>query len=160
MTQQNLSDALGKMGWSRKKSECAISRFPGNARHTQHRCLEIENGRRASAKPFNSDGRANLRGRWCRWMKQGLIIGRNTPMATAKWGNPSMPHALQSGKRTAGVSGMTALPQGELFAPITFAGSCNPDFFERWLEQSLLPQLQPGNVIFIDYASFHRCHAH
>ena len=42
------------------------------------------------------------------------------------------------------VSGMAALKQGELFAPITFSGSCNRDLWERWLEQSLLPQLQPG----------------
>ena len=55
---------------------------------------------------------------------------------------------------------MAALPQGELFAPITFPGSCNPDLFELWLEQSLLPQLQPGDVIVIDYASFYRCHPH
>ena len=39
---------------------------------------------------------------------------------------------------------MAALKQGELFAPITFSGSCNRDLWERWLEQSLLPQLQPG----------------
>ncbi|PSO92596.1 MAG: hypothetical protein BRC48_13965 [Cyanobacteria bacterium QS_9_48_30] len=67
-----------------EKSECAISRFPGNARHTQHRPMGIEKEMNSSAKPFNSDGRANLRGRWCRWMKQGLIIGRNTPMANAR----------------------------------------------------------------------------
>ena len=89
-------------------------------------------------------------------MKQGLIIGRNTPMATAKGGNPSMPfNQVNAPSR---VSGMAALKQGELFAPITFAGSWNPDLFELWLEQSLLPQLQPAEVI--DNASFHRCHPH
>ena len=69
-------------------------------------------------------------------------------------------HALKSGKRNERVSGMAALKQEELFAPITFSGSCNRDLFERWLEQSLLPQLQPGDVIVIDNASFHRCHPH
>ncbi|PSO57998.1 MAG: hypothetical protein BRC35_06610 [Cyanobacteria bacterium QH_10_48_56] len=29
-----------------------------------------------------------------------------------------------------------------------------------WLEQCLLPQLQPGDVIVIDHASFHCCHAY
>ena len=54
-------------------------------------------------------------------------------MATAKGGNPSMPfNQVNAPSR---VSGMAALPQGELFAPITFAGSCNPDLFELWLEQ-------------------------
>jgi len=31
-----------------------------------------------------------------------------------------------------------------------------PDLFEMWLEECLLPQLQPGDVIIIDNASFHR----
>lgn len=39
---------------------------------------------------------------------------------------------------------------------MTFAGACNRDLFEMWLEECLLPQLQPGNVIVIDNASFHR----
>jgi transposase len=38
---------------------------------------------------------------------------------------------------------------------MTFAGSCNRDLFEQWLEQYLVPQLQPRDVIVIDNASFH-----
>ena len=34
-------------------------------------------------------------------------------------------------------------------------GCCNRDLFELWLEQCLLPQLQPGDAIVIDNASFH-----
>lgn len=34
-------------------------------------------------------------------------------------------------------------------------GSCNRDLFELWLEECLVPQLQPGDVIVIDNASFH-----
>ena len=37
-------------------------------------------------------------------------------------------------------------------------GSCNRDLFEMWLEDCLLPRLQPGDVIVIDNASFHRSH--
>ena len=69
-------------------------------------------------------------------------------------------HALKLSKRKERVSGIAALRQGKIFAPITFSGSCNTDLFEMWLEQSLLPQLQPGDVIVIDHASFHRCHAY
>lgn len=65
-------------------------------------------------------------------------------------------HALKSGKRTERISWIAALVQGKLIAPMTFAGTCNRDLFEMWLEQSLLPQLQPGSVIVIDNASFHR----
>ena len=65
-------------------------------------------------------------------------------------------HALKSGKRTERVSWIAALCQGMLFAPMTFSGSCNLDLFEMWLEECLVPQLQPGDVIVIDNASFHR----
>ena len=68
-------------------------------------------------------------------------------------------YALKSGKRTERVSWIAALKQGKLFAPMTFEGSCNRDLFERWLEQCLLPQLQPGDVIVIDNASFHHSQA-
>jgi transposase len=41
-----------------------------------------------------------------------------------------------------------------VFAPLTFEGSCNRDLFETWLRESLIPQLQPGNIIIIDNATF------
>ena len=50
-------------------------------------------------------------------------------------------YALKSGKRTERVSWIAALQQGNLFAPMTFVGSCNRGLFEMWLEESLLPQL-------------------
>ena len=65
-------------------------------------------------------------------------------------------HALKAGKRTERVSWIAALKQGKLMAPLTFVGACNRDLFELWLEQCLLPQLQPGAIIVIDNASFHR----
>lgn len=65
-------------------------------------------------------------------------------------------HALISGKRAERVSWIAALKLGNLFAPMTFEGSCNRDLFEMWLEKCLLQQLQPGDVIVIDNASFHR----
>ena len=68
-------------------------------------------------------------------------------------------HALKSGQRTQRVSWIAALKQGNLFAPMTFQGSCNRDLFQMWLEECLLPQLQPGNTIIIDNASFHRSQA-
>lgn len=65
-------------------------------------------------------------------------------------------HALKSGKRTERISWIAALVQGQLIAPMTFAGACNRDLFEMWLEECLLPKLQPGSAIVIDNASFHR----
>lgn len=64
-------------------------------------------------------------------------------------------HALKSGRRTERTSWIAALKAGEIFAPMTFVGSCNRDLFEMWLEICLLPRLQSGDVIVIDNASFH-----
>jgi len=65
-------------------------------------------------------------------------------------------YTLRSGKRTERLSWIAALKQGVLLVPMTFEGFCNRDLFELWLEQCLVPQLQPGDVIVIDNASFHR----
>ena len=75
--------------------------------------------------------------------------------------------ALKSGKRTHRVSWIAALKQGNLFAPMTFDGSCNRDLVEMWLKDCLLPKLNVGDVIVIalrvtrdaDNASFHRSQA-
>ena len=55
-------------------------------------------------------------------------------------------YSLKSGKRTERVSWIAALKQGDIFAPMTFTGSCNRDLFEMWLTDCLLPTLQPGDV--------------
>jgi transposase len=65
-----------------------------------------------------------------------------------------MPSNLASARPR--VSWIAALKQGTMLAPMTFAGSCNRDLFEMWLEECLLPQWQPGDVIVLDNASFHR----
>ena len=65
-------------------------------------------------------------------------------------------YALKSGQRKERVSWIAALREGKVFAPLTFEGSCNRDLFETWLEKSLIPQLQPGNIIVIDNATFHK----
>ena len=64
-------------------------------------------------------------------------------------------YALKSGKRTERISWIAALREDSLFAPTTFTGSCNRDLVEVWLEQCLVPQLQAGDGIVIDNASFH-----
>ncbi len=53
-------------------------------------------------------------------------------------------------------SWIAALKEGKVFAPLTFEGSCNRDLFETWLKENLIPQLQPGNIIIIDNATFHK----
>lgn len=76
-------------------------------------------------------------------------------MANARLGNAFMPSNRESVRSR--VSWIAALKQGQLFAPMTFAGSCNRALLEMWLEECLLPQLQSG--IVIDNATFHRSQA-
>ncbi len=64
-------------------------------------------------------------------------------------------YALKSGKRVERVSWIAALKERCLIAPMTFEGSCNRGLFEMWLEECLVPQLQPGDVVVLDNASFH-----
>ncbi|WP_287281239.1 MULTISPECIES: IS630 family transposase, partial [unclassified Okeania] len=63
---------------------------------------------------------------------------------------------MKSGKRIERVSWIAAINQSKMFAPLTFTGSCNRDLFENWLENCLLPKLQPGQVIILDNATFHK----
>jgi transposase len=65
-------------------------------------------------------------------------------------------YALKSGKKRERTSWISALREKKLFAPLTFEGSCNRDLFEFWLEYCLIPQLNPGDIIIIDNATFHK----
>jgi len=42
------------------------------------------------------------------------------------------------------------------YAPYIFDGTCNTDFFNSWLEQILLPELPPNQVIIMDNARIHK----
>lgn len=41
-------------------------------------------------------------------------------------------------------------------APMVFNGSCNTQLFEAWVEQFLIRDLTPGQVVIMDNASFHK----
>ena len=64
--------------------------------------------------------------------------------------------ALKSGKRTGRVNMIAAYCQKQLFAPFTVEGSCNRKVFETWLEKCLIPALQPGQLVIMDNATFHK----
>ena len=44
----------------------------------------------------------------------------------------------------------------KLIAPLVFNGSCNTQLFEAWVEQLLLKELKPGQIVIMDNASFHK----
>jgi hypothetical protein len=72
-------------------------------------------------------------------------------------GEPCLGQRL--GHKTQRVSMMAALCQGQILAPLTFQGTCYATLVEAWMEQQLLPLLQPGQVVILDNAAFHR-HQH
>jgi len=51
---------------------------------------------------------------------------------------------------------IAALCQRHLLAPFTVEGACNRAVFETWLLTCLLPVLEPGQVVVMDNATFHK----
>jgi len=41
-------------------------------------------------------------------------------------------------------------------APMVFNGSCNSNLFNNWVENCLIKELKPGQVVIMDNASFHK----
>jgi hypothetical protein len=65
-------------------------------------------------------------------------------------------HGERLGHRTSRISMAAAWCQGRILAPITFEGMCQSDLIEAWFEQHLVRELQPGQVVILDNAAFHR----
>jgi transposase len=61
-----------------------------------------------------------------------------------------------SGSRYSRESFIAAKNQSNILAPFCYTGTCNTDLFNAWLEQILVPELKPGQVIILDNASFHK----
>ena len=60
------------------------------------------------------------------------------------------------------LAGVAAKRGKKLLAPVLFKGSTNALWFNRWLEEHLLPELNPNSTLILDkglarmYAPFHR----
>ncbi|MBD1900682.1 IS630 family transposase, partial [Trichocoleus sp. DQ-A3] len=54
------------------------------------------------------------------------------------------------------VNMISALCNRKLLAPFTVEGACNRLVFESWLEHCLIPVLEPGQVVIMDNATFHK----
>ena len=65
-------------------------------------------------------------------------------------------HGTTSGRRFARESFIAGLVSNKIIAPFCYAGTCNTNLFNIWLEKILLPVLEPGNVIVMDNAAFHK----
>lgn len=61
-----------------------------------------------------------------------------------------------SGSRYSRESFIAAQNQSSILAPFCYTGTCNTNLFNAWLEQILVPELKPGQVVIMDNASFHK----
>lgn len=62
----------------------------------------------------------------------------------------------RTGKRERRTSLIGGLRNNKLVAPMVYRGTCNANFFNAWLERLLLPALEPGSVVVLDNATFHK----
>lgn len=44
----------------------------------------------------------------------------------------------------------------KILAPMTYKGTCNTALFEKYVEEILIPELNPGQIIIMDNATFHK----
>jgi len=76
------------------------------------------------------------------------------PHARSPRGQPAFGEA--SGKRYKRTSIVAGLCMKSITAPLQYDGTMDSALFEFWFETMLLPSLEPGGVIVMDNARFHR----
>jgi transposase len=62
----------------------------------------------------------------------------------------------KKGTKSRRISIIGALRGNKIIAPFLFDGSCGRSVFETYLIEVLLPALEPGTIIVLDNASFHK----
>jgi transposase len=73
------------------------------------------------------------------------------------WGKKGQPlKANKSGKYYERTNIIAGLVGNKSIAPMVFNGSCNTELFNKWVEQFLIKELKPGQVVVMDNAAFHR----
>ncbi len=65
-------------------------------------------------------------------------------------------YALKLGHRTQRISMIAGWCNRDIVAPLTFEGYCNTTLMTAWVQQVLVPELKPGQVVVMDNASFHK----
>ena len=64
--------------------------------------------------------------------------------------------AQKSGKHFERANIIAGLRDNKSLAPFVFNGSCNTELFENWVGRFLIEELQPGQFVIMDNASFHK----
>lgn len=84
--------------------------------------------------------------------------GFNTPLIREYAYGPIGERVMgeRTGKRFARTSLIGGWREGKAIAPMEFTGYCDTGLVLSWAEEILVPELQPGDVIILDNASFHK----
>ena len=61
-----------------------------------------------------------------------------------------------SGKRYQRESFVAGKIGSKIIAPFCYQGTCNTALFNFWVENFLVPELSPGQVVILDNATFHK----
>jgi transposase len=62
----------------------------------------------------------------------------------------------KSGKYYQRTNIIAGLNMNKAIAPIVFNGICNTELFNKWVEEFLIKELQPDQVVIMDNAAFHK----
>lgn len=73
------------------------------------------------------------------------------------WGQTNKPLVdTKSGKYFERTNIIAGFNDNKSISPIVFSGTCNTNVFNTWVEQFLIKELQPGQFVIMDNASFHK----
>ena len=62
----------------------------------------------------------------------------------------------KSGKYYQRVNVVAGIVNNKIIAPLLFHDTCNANLFNTWVEQCLVQCLEPGQVVVMDNATFHK----
>ena len=88
------------------------------------------------------------------WMKPDL---RREPTGTMSYSvKGSRIYGNVDSNRRPRTSLIGGYRDNKLIVPVLFNGNCNTNTMNVWLKDHLLPELNPGSVIIMDNAAFHK----
>ncbi len=62
----------------------------------------------------------------------------------------------KTGKRYKRTNVIAGYVNRRCIAPFTFTTTCNSEVFNQWIEEKLIHQLEPGQIVIMDNAKFHK----
>ena len=65
-------------------------------------------------------------------------------------------HGKVKGRREKRISCIAAYKERKLLAPMRFEGYTESKLFNQWLKECLIPELEKGDTVILDNASFHK----